>query len=388
MSKREKTKYPGVFFRSTERIGSIGLEKIYYIVFKKDGKVIEEKVGRQFADDMTPAKAAGIRAERIEGKRPSRKEIREEKKAAKQALENRWTVGRLWEEYKNGNPDLKGIVTDENRFKKHIAPAFGNKEPAEIDSLSVDRLRLKLLKTHTPGTVKNVMELFRRIINFGVKKNLCERLKFEVTMPRLNNEKTEVLTPEQLDALLHAIDEEPNRQVANLMKMALFSGMRRGELFRLKWEDVDFDRGIIHIREPKGGIDQKIPLNQSSREILEAHERTGSPFVFPGRGGKQRVDIKKQVNRLKKKAGIPEDFRALHGLRHVYASLLASSGQVDLYTLQRLMTHKSPQMTQRYAHLQDEALQRASNVVGDVIGQMRETEAEKVVVLKKKARKV
>ena len=387
MSKREKTKYPGVFFRSTERIGSIGLEKIYYIVFKKDGKVIEEKVGRQFADDMTPAKAAGIRAERIEGKRPSRKEIREEKKAAKQALENRWTVGRLWEEYKNGNPDLKGIVTDENRFKKHIAPAFGNKEPAEIDSLSVDRLRLKLLKTHTPGTVKNVMELFRRIINFGVKKNLCERLKFEITMPRLNNEKTEVLTPEQLDALLHAIDEEPNRQVANLMKMALFSGMRRGELFRLKWEDVDFDRGIIHIREPKGGIDQKIPLNQSSREILEAHERTGSPFVFPGRGGKQRVDIKKQVNRLKKKAGIPEDFRALHGLRHVYASLLASSGQVDLYTLQRLMTHKSPQMTQRYAHLQDEALQRASNVVGDVIGQMRETEAEKVVVLKKKTRK-
>ena len=387
MSKREKTKYPGVFFRSTERIGSIGLEKIYYIVFKKDGKVIEEKVGRQFADDMTPAKAAGIRAERIEGKRPSRKEIREEKKAAKQALENRWTVGRLWEEYKNGNPDLKGIVTDENRFKKHIAPAFGNKEPAEIDSLSVDRLRLKLLKTHTPGTVKNVMELFRRIINFGVKKNLCERLKFEITMPRLNNEKTEVLTPEQLDALLHAIDEEPNRQVANLMKMALFSGMRRGELFRLKWEDVDFDRGIIHIREPKGGIDQKIPLNQSSREILEAHERTDSPFVFPGRGGKQRVDIKKQVNRLKKKAGIPEDFRALHGLRHVYASLLASSGQVDLYTLQRLMTHKSPQMTQRYAHLQDEALQRASNVVGDVIGQMRETEAEKVVVLKKKTRK-
>jgi integrase len=388
MSKREKTKYPGVFFRSTERIGSIGLEKIYYIVFKKDGKVIEEKVGRQFADDMTPAKAAGIRAERIEGKRPSRKEIREEKKAAKQALENRWTVGRLWEEYKHGNPNLKGIVTDENRFTKHIAPAFGNKEPAEIDSLSVDRLRLKLLKTHTPGTVKNVMELFRRIINFGVKKNLCERLKFEITMPRLNNEKTEVLTPEQLDALLHAIDEEPNRQVANLMKMALFSGMRRGELFRLKWEDVDFDRGIIHIREPKGGIDQKIPLNQSSREILESHKRTGSPFVFPGRGGKQRVDIKKQVNRLKKKAGIPEDFRALHGLRHVYASLLASSGQVDLYTLQRLMTHKSPQMTQRYAHLQDEALQRASNVVGDVIGQMRETEAEKVVVLKKKGRKV
>ena len=62
--KRYKTKYPGVFYREGQRIGGKGLEKIYYIVFKKDRKVIEEKAGRQYADDMTPARAAGIRAER------------------------------------------------------------------------------------------------------------------------------------------------------------------------------------------------------------------------------------------------------------------------------------------------------------------------------------
>lgn len=382
MSKREKTKYPGVFFRSTERIGSTGLEKIYYIVFKKDGKVIEEKVGRQFADDMTPAKAAGIRAERIEGKRQSRKEIKAEQKALKQATENRWTIRRLWEEYKTGNPALKGIVTDENRFQNYIDPSFGNREPQDLFPLDVDRLRLKLQKTKSPGTVKNVLELLRRIVNFGVKKNLCQGVNFVITMPVLNNEKTEVLTPDQLKSLLQVIEDEPNKQVANLMKMALFTGMRRGELFRLTWDDIDFDRGVIHIREPKGGIDQKIPLNQTARQILESHERTGSRYVFPGRGGNQRVDIKKQVNRLKKKAGIPEDFRALHGLRHVYASILASSGEVDMFTIQKLMTHKSPQMTQRYAHLQDETLHRASNVVGDIIGQIGKKAPEKVVVIK------
>jgi len=382
MSKREKTKYPGVFFRSTERIGSTGLEKIYYIVFKKDGKVIEEKVGRQFADDMTPAKAAGIRAERIEGKRQSRKEIKAELKALKQATENRWTIRRLWEEYKTGNPALKGIVTDENRFQNYIDPSFGNREPQDLFPLDVDRLRLKLQKTKSPGTVKNVLELLRRIVNFGVKKNLCQGVNFVITMPILNNEKTEVLTPDQLKSLLQVIEDEPNKQVANLMKMALFTGMRRGELFRLTWDDIDFDRGVIHIREPKGGIDQKIPLNHSARQILETHERTGSRYVFPGRGGNQRVDIKKQVNRLKKKAGIPEDFRALHGLRHVYASILASSGEVDMFTIQKLMTHKSPQMTQRYAHLQDETLHRASNVVGDIIGQIGKKVPEKIVVIK------
>ena len=55
--KRPKTTYPGVLYREAERIGGNGLERVYYIVFKPGGKVFEEKVGRQFSDNMTPAKA-------------------------------------------------------------------------------------------------------------------------------------------------------------------------------------------------------------------------------------------------------------------------------------------------------------------------------------------
>jgi integrase len=367
--KRQKTNYPGVFYREADRIGGPGLEKVYYIVFKKDGKVLEEKVGRQFKDDMTPARAAKIRGERIEGKRLSRKEERLAKKAEKQAEAQRWTFDRLWEEYKAHRPGLKGMVTDENRYVNHIRPAFGAKEPQELLPLDVDRLRLKLLKTRQPGTVKNVLELLRRLVNFAAKKQLCPKASFTIEMPRANNLKTEDLGPDQLARLLEAITQDTNFQAANFMKMVLFTGMRRGELFRLQWQDVDFDRGFIHIRDPKGGQDQKIPLNQEARDLLEAHLRTGSPYVFPGRGGKMRVDITKQVNRIKEAAGLPKDFRALHGLRHVYASMLASSGQVDLYTLQKLLTHKSPAMTQRYAHLRDEALKRASDLAGNLITQ-------------------
>lgn len=80
---------------------------------------------------------------------------------------------------------------------------------------------------------------------------------------------------------------------------------------------------FIHIRDPKGGQDQKFPLIREARELLLSHPRTASPFVFPGRQGRQRVDIAKQVNRIKQRAGLPKDFRALHGLRHFYASMLA-----------------------------------------------------------------
>jgi len=124
---------------------------------------------------------------------------------------------------------------------------------------------------------------------------------------------------------------------------------------------------FINIRGPKGGPDQKIPLNDAVWDLLKSHPRTKSRFVFPGRGGRQRTDIKHQVNRIKEEAGLPVDFRALHGLRHVYASMLASSGEVGMYTLQKLLTHKSPQMTQRYAHLRDETLRRASDLAGSII---------------------
>lgn len=162
------------------------------------------------------------------------------------------------------------------------------------------------------------------------------------------------------------------------MLLALCSGMRRGEIFKLKWVDVDFDRGFIMIRNPKGGQDQTIPLSKAACEILENRPRVkDSPYVFPccrrPRDEKtqlqHRVDAAKQFRAIRDAAGLPSDFRPMHGLRHAFASILASSGQVDMYTLQKLLTHKSPLMTQRYAHLRDETMKNASALAGNIIDQ-------------------
>jgi len=380
--KRYKTKYPGVHYVIGAAVGSGKKERIYQIRYRKNGKLIEEKAGRQFQDDMTPARAAQIRTNRIQGEL-SNKEKREAEEAEKEAESSKWTIDRLWVAYKENKPNLKGIVTDENRFDNYIKPNFGDKEPKDIIPLDVDRLRLKLLKTKAPGTVKNVLELLRRIVNFGAKKNLCEGLNFTIEIPKVTSLKTEDLTPEQLSDLLKAIGEASNIWAANMMKLALFTGMRRGEMFKLQWSNIDFDKGFIELIDPKGGPDQKIPLNDPARKLLKSHPKVKkSPYVFPGRKGKRRTDIKKAVNKIRDNAGLPKDFRALHGLRHVYASMLASSGQVDMYTLQKLLTHKSPLMTQRYAHLRDETLKRASGLAGDIIEQaVIDSNKEKVVNL-------
>jgi integrase len=362
---KRKTKYPGVYYAL--KAGENGRpERVYYICYRKDGKLVEELAGGQFQDNMTAEGAAHLRMERLNGDAFSKDARREGFSPTGEV----WTFNRLWETYKTHRPGLKGLRTDENRYQNHLKPSLGEREPKSLTPLEVDRLRLELLVTRRPGTVRNVLELLSRLINFAAKKRLCEIPTFTIEMPKVNNIKTEDLTPQQLTRLLETLEKAPNLQVAHLMKMALLTGMRRGELFRLKWDDVDFERGFIHIRDPKGGQDQKIPLNGKARELLQSHPRTDSPYVFPGRRGGKRVDVNHQVRQIKEAAGLPKDFRALHGLRHVYASMLASSGQVDLYTLQKLLTHKSPTMTQRYAHLRDQALRKAADLAGNIIGQL------------------
>ena len=378
---RFKTDYPGVFYILGESQVSKKAEKIYYIRFRKDGKETEEKAGRQFQDNMTPAKANTLRAEKIKGAKLTNQGKRAEVEAQKEAEQSRWTVKRLWSEYKSTKSNLKGIITDENRFQLYLSSPFGDKLPSELASLDIHRLRISLLKRKSPGTVKNVLELLRRIINFGKKNNLCAGINFIIEMPEVDNEQTEDLSPDQFSSLLHALDESTDIIASNIMRMALFTGMRRGELFKLQWNDIDFDRGFIFLRDPKGNKGQKIPLNDGARKTLVKMPKT-SEYVFPGKGGAQRVDINKAVNKIKKAAGLPNEFRPLHGLRHTYASMLASSGRVDIFTLQKLMTHKSPAMTQRYAHLRDDALRQAADLAGGIISDAMNQDSKKIVKIK------
>ena len=378
VQKRHPTKYPGIYYIIGTSVSTGKLDKIYYIDYRKNGKRIQEKAGRQ-SEDMTPARAAQIRADKIKGRLLSNKAQRKAAEAAKNAEIARWTIDKLWSEYKASRKPGKSLDTDTLRFEKYLQGPFGKKEPKELVPLDVDRIRITLLKKLSPQTVKHVLNLLTWITNFGMKKNLCKGIPFHIEKPTVYNTTTEDLSSNQMKKLLGAIEDYSNIQIRNLMLMALYTGMRRGELFKLKWKDINFERGFISIVDPKGGPDQRIPLNGAARQILESHPRPQfkvkgtknkyieSDFVFPGRSGQRRVSCQASVNEIKKNAGLPKDFRPMHGLRHVYASMLASSGEVDMYVLQKLLTHKDGRMTQRYAHLRDRALHKGAQVAADIL---------------------
>jgi hypothetical protein len=120
----------------------------------------------------------------MQGKSLPNKERRKAEQAAKVAEKGKPTLSRLFEEYRKQNEtDENKLPNEKSRFKNYIGPAFGTKMPEEIDALSVDRLRVNLLKKRKPATVFAVLELLRRLVNFGVDKRLCAGLPFKVEMP-------------------------------------------------------------------------------------------------------------------------------------------------------------------------------------------------------------
>lgn len=337
--------------------------------------------------------------------------IRKDPAAARQTkanvvdrTEEKWTIERLWDEYQAANPGLKGMGVYRAIYNAHLSRAFGWKAPAEITPSEVDRLKLDQMKGKSPKTVANTLELLRRIVNFGVRRGLCTGFGFPIQLPRVNNEKTEDLSAGELARLVSVLDGHLQAQTSHaagaaMMKLALYTGMRRGEMFRLKWTDLDFHRNNILLREPKGGHNVVIPMSSHARILLESLKVFGgdfgagsrsdyespcvtipgidcrsdnrsackSEYVFPGRGGGRRSDIRRQVNAIKAEAGLPQDFRPLHGLRHVFASGLISCG-VEFQVVRRLLTHKGGTVTHRYAHFRDDVLRQAAELAGQLVG--------------------
>jgi integrase len=195
------------------------------------------------------------------------------------------------------------------------------------------------------GKYKHQLVILRRLYNLARKWGLyAGKSPLEsVSLPRLDNQKTEFLKEEEIIRLLNTLEKWPSRESAAFVKFALFSGLRRGEMLKLAWDDVDFDRGLIALRDPKGGKNTTIPVSPQALEVLRSLEPRSS-FVFPGKNGGQRADFKGPWQRIRKEAGLPENFR-FHGLRHHFASALVSAG-IDLPVIQQLLSHKDFRTTE------------------------------------------
>jgi integrase len=161
------------------------------------------------------------------------------------------------------------------------------------------------------------------------------------------------LTAEQTQALMRALDLEPDKGAAAVLAMLTVTGARLSEIMLATWDNVDFDRGMLTVPRSKNGRPRYIPLSPIAVAILERQairRLPDNPHVFPSwrRCGRAIEGVRGAWRRAKKAAGLPDDLR-VHDLRHSFASALANSG-TPLNEIGTVLGHTQLSTTTRYAH--------------------------------------
>ncbi len=369
MMKKQKTKYPGVFFADvTDRVTG-RLARWFYIQFyDPQGKRRMEKAGSSLTG-MTEAKANQLRGSKATGHAELNQVKRERKRAEKQAEQNRWTFDRLWQRYLENKPNFKSRRRDECVYRANLKARFGDRLPEEIHPLEIDRLKRDLYKRGSKDqTVKNILALLRRIANWGKRRQVSAGLSFMIDMPKPKNIVREALSRERLRALLIALEQTEDRLEASFIYMLIFTGRRPGELCKLKWTDIDLLEQKMILRDTKTQSNEGLPLCDFLVEMLETMPRYSLEWVFPNHYGGQRQRLDISGRRIIRGAGIPNGVRPAYCLRHTFASIAAEVIEKD-YVIKELMGHSNPNrdITARYAKVSHKALLKGANQVQEEI---------------------
>jgi integrase len=285
-------------------------------------------------------------------------------------------IEEVWCQYlKWAKQNKRSWHDDEIRWTKHISPHLKGMKmdkmtPHDIQDV-LDSMHEKLTPKGTPyapATIRQVLVLVKRIFNWGIEQGLYHGLNpcASIAIPKFDNQVTNPLNTNSMESLMQVLSSWENERAVLAIKFALYTGKRKGEICKLTWDCVDLETGYITLKSTntKSKETQTLPMNNKALAILHrCQELEICDYVFPSNEGSYYNTLNDTWKRIRKRAKINIRF---HDLRHTYASYLASSGKVDIYTLKELLGHSTIEMTQRYAHLINGALKKAACVADEV----------------------
>jgi integrase len=178
------------------------------------------------------------------------------------------------------------------------------------------------------------------------------------------------LSADEIKRLADVLAAHPNHRCANVIRLILLTGARRGEAMNARWDQFDLENGIW--TKPAATTKQRrlhrVPLSKAAIELLSTIRSgvpTGCPWVFPGEiKGNPLREMQSFWEGVRDKAKLGD--ARIHDLRHTFASLLVSGG-MTLPMVGRLLGHTQAQTTLRYAHLYDDPLRAGLDQVGDTL---------------------
>jgi len=288
------------------------------------------------------------------------------------------TIGQLADVYMRehcaGRCKPRTIEANNWMLKKLIKPRLGTRKLLDLRPFDVAQMHGDLQAT--PYNANRALGLLRAMLNCAERWEMIPRGSNPATVikPYPERRRERFLSAGELKNLMDTLvaaerDETIDVYEGAAIRLLLYTGCRHSEITTLNWSSVDLPNARLVLEQHK--TDQYgakiIPLNAPALKVLtDLPREPKNPYVIVGRNtGKHLINLQKPWRRIRKAAGF-SDLR-IHDLRHSFASFAVGAG-VPLALIGGLLGHRSVQTTARYAHLANDALKRATDVVGGLFG--------------------
>lgn len=259
---------------------------------------------------------------------------------------------------------------------KRLKEFFGKHHLRNVSPLMIEKYKQKRLKEGIkPASVNRELSVLKRAFNLAIKWKMADENPVrDVRFLRQSEPRERMLTEEEEKRLLEASTEH----LKPVIMIALRTGMRKGEIADLKWEQIDMRHREIEVTKTKSGKKRIIPICEDLYEVFLSMwgENSGSEFVFqyedPKTGERKRLKyFRRAFESACRRAGIKK--LTFHDLRHTFASRLVRAG-VDLITVKDLLGHHSVRTTERYTHSGQEQKRKAVRLLSNQTSGIRSEE--------------
>lgn len=285
----------------------------------------------------------------------------------------------------------KRSLDEERRIAKHLKAEFGEQTPlVEITAGRINTYKSSLLAVEKSrrGRALSAASINPLALIRYLRRLAHEDWELLAAVPKVRLEKEAQgrlrwLTPEEATKLLEACRAQKAPALVDLVELALYTGMRQGELLGLSWSSVDRSRGVVLLEITKSGRRREVPLNGPADAVLARRQGAGTPdwLVF----GTRSWDAFRKGWEAALEAAQLEDFH-FHDLRHTFASWAIQRG-ATLPEVKDLLGHSTLAMVMRYAHLAPEHLRSAVSRLDNVMvpagsGENRAEQVETLIASK------
>ncbi|MCT4534777.1 site-specific integrase [Halodesulfovibrio sp.] len=311
-----------------------------------------------------------------------RQKVAEEKRQAEEKAERqraaKITFSQFWEKHywPAQQHKAKGSLnTEDGLYRNWLSPALGTTPLSEITPGTLTLIKNDMLeKRKTPSTVKYAMRVFSQVWNTAQKEGIVVGINPTkgVSIPKADNARSRFLTKEESELLLSTLKPK-SQQTHDMALLALYCGLRFGEIAKLTWNYVDLLHETLTIVDAKNkGKNRPAFMTKKVVAMLTAQKEmadSATGLVFPSRVGTIQSSVSKTFSRTADEmfnVNVTDSRQKVcfHTLRHTFASWLVQRG-VDLFKVKELMGHEDIKMTQRYSHLAPDGLRSVISVIED-----------------------